>query len=57
MPGWTTTCRPTSSSGGIGWATPILAMLTGSGLFGEPQTVPDGADAQTRLLALVGRTR
>ncbi len=42
---------------GIGWATPILGMLTGSGLFGEPQTVADGADAQTRLLALVGRTR
>ena len=42
---------------GIGWATPILGMLTGSGLFGEPLTVADGADAQTRLLALVGRTR
>jgi uncharacterized protein (TIGR03086 family) len=42
---------------GIGWATPILPMLSGSGMFGQPLTVADGADAQSRLLALVGRTR
>jgi uncharacterized protein (TIGR03086 family) len=42
---------------GIGWVTPILPMLTGSGAFGEPQDVPADADAQTRLLAMVGRRR
>ena len=41
----------------IGWATPILPMLTGSGAFGEVVVVPDDADAQTRLLAMVGRRR
>jgi uncharacterized protein (TIGR03086 family) len=41
----------------IGWATPIHGMLTGSGLFGTPVAVADDADAQTRLLAMVGRTR
>ena len=41
----------------IGWATPIMPMLTGSGLFGEVQDVADDADAQTRLLAMVGRRR
>jgi uncharacterized protein (TIGR03086 family) len=42
---------------GIGWATPILGILSGSGMFGQPQPVSAGSDAQTRLLALVGRTR
>jgi len=40
-----------------GWATPIMPMLTGSGAFGEMLAVPDDADAQTRLLAMVGRRR
>jgi uncharacterized protein (TIGR03086 family) len=42
---------------GIGWVTPILPMLTASGAFGEVLEVPDDADAQTRLLAMVGRRR
>ena len=42
---------------GIGWATPILPMLTASGAFGEVIDVPADADAQTRLLAMVGRRR
>jgi len=42
---------------GIGWATPILPMLTGSGVFGEVIPVDADADSQTRLLALVGRRR
>jgi uncharacterized protein (TIGR03086 family) len=42
---------------GIEWATPIMPMLTGSGVFGEVLEVPDDADAQTRLLAMVGRRR
>jgi uncharacterized protein (TIGR03086 family) len=41
----------------IEWVTPILPMLTASGAFGEVLTVPDDADAQTRLLAMVGRRR
>src|SRR5206468_3909815 len=42
---------------GIEWATPIIPMLTGSGSFGEMLEVPDDADQQTRLLAMVGRRR
>ena len=42
---------------GIEWATPIMPMLTGSGAFGQVLDVPDDADAQTRLLAMVGRRR
>jgi uncharacterized protein (TIGR03086 family) len=42
---------------GIGWVTPILPMLTASGAFGEVLEVPDDADPQTRLLAMVGRRR
>jgi uncharacterized protein (TIGR03086 family) len=42
---------------GIGWATPLLGALTGSGMFGQPQQVPADADPQTRLLAMVGRRR
>ena len=34
---------------------PQLAMLQGSGLFGTPVEVPARADAQTRLLASLGR--
>jgi uncharacterized protein (TIGR03086 family) len=41
----------------IGWASPIQEMLTGSGLFGTPVAVADDVDQQTRLLAMVGRTR
>ena len=41
----------------VGWATPILPMLTGSGVFGEVLAVADDADQQTRLLAMVGRRR
>ena len=35
---------------------PQLPELQGSGAFGEALPVPDGADAQTRLLALLGRS-
>jgi len=41
----------------IGWVTPILPMLTASGAFGQVLEVSDDADAQTRLLAMVGRRR
>jgi uncharacterized protein (TIGR03086 family) len=34
---------------------PQAEMLASSGYFGTPQAVPDDADAQTRLLALLGR--
>jgi hypothetical protein len=34
---------------------PFEPMLGASGRFAEPVDVPDGADAQVRLLALVGR--
>jgi uncharacterized protein (TIGR03086 family) len=36
---------------------PQADMLAGSGVFGTPIDVPDGADDQTRLLGLVGRRR
>ena len=42
---------------GISWATSNAPLLTGSGLFGQPQPVSSDADPQARLLALVGRTR
>jgi uncharacterized protein (TIGR03086 family) len=35
---------------------PQLDLLKGSGMFGEEISVPDDADAQTKLLALLGRT-
>jgi hypothetical protein len=35
--------------------TPQAAMLQGSGVFGTPLDVPDDADPQTKLLALLGR--
>jgi len=34
---------------------PQLGMLAASGMFGEAVTVADDADAQTRLLAVLGR--
>ncbi|MFV0126903.1 TIGR03086 family metal-binding protein [Streptomyces sp. HMX112] len=34
---------------------PYASELAGSGLFAPPLTPPPGADAQTRLLAMVGR--
>ena len=34
---------------------PMAAMLAGSGVFAAPISVPDSADTQTRLLAMVGR--
>jgi uncharacterized protein (TIGR03086 family) len=34
---------------------PQIDMLSGSGMFGTPVDVPDGADGQTRLLAVLGR--
>jgi uncharacterized protein (TIGR03086 family) len=34
---------------------PQLDMLVGSGAFGTPLEVPDDADSQTRLLAMLGR--
>jgi uncharacterized protein (TIGR03086 family) len=34
---------------------PQAAVLRGSGMFGEDVAVADGADAQTRLLAVLGR--
>jgi uncharacterized protein (TIGR03086 family) len=34
---------------------PIQAELTASGAFGTPVEVPESADAQTRLLGLLGR--
>jgi len=42
---------------GLAYATPLVEMVAGSGIFGQPVQVQDGADPQTRLLALVGRTR
>jgi uncharacterized protein (TIGR03086 family) len=36
-------------------AEPEAAMITGSGMFGTRISVPDDADAQTRLLGLLGR--
>jgi uncharacterized protein (TIGR03086 family) len=35
---------------------PQKDLLAGSGMFGVPQDVPVGADAQTQLLAMLGRT-
>jgi uncharacterized protein (TIGR03086 family) len=35
---------------------PQADLLVGSGAFGTTHDVPDGADQQTRLLALLGRT-
>ncbi len=34
---------------------PMAADLTATGVFGQPVEVPDTADVQTRLLALLGR--
>ena len=34
---------------------PQLEMLVGSGAFGTTVDVPDDADAETRLLAVLGR--
>jgi uncharacterized protein (TIGR03086 family) len=34
---------------------PQLDMLVGSGMYGTPVDVPDDADRQTRLLAVLGR--
>jgi uncharacterized protein (TIGR03086 family) len=42
---------------GVAWATPLLPMLTGSGMFGQPVAVAADGDPQTRLLAMVGRRR
>jgi uncharacterized protein (TIGR03086 family) len=36
--------------------TPQAELLKSSGAFGEPVAVPDDADLQTRLLAVLGRT-
>jgi uncharacterized protein (TIGR03086 family) len=35
---------------------PQLDAFRGAGAFGPPAAVPDGANAQTRFLALLGRT-
>jgi uncharacterized protein (TIGR03086 family) len=35
--------------------TPQLDLLKGSGMFGEEVSVPDSADPQTKLLAVLGR--
>ncbi|MGI8774492.1 MAG: TIGR03086 family metal-binding protein [Actinomycetota bacterium] len=37
------------------WAVPIEDMLKGSGLYGEKIEAPEGADLQTKLLAVFGR--
>lgn len=37
-------------------AKPMEEMLRGSGVYGSNVSVPDDADTQTKLLALVGRT-
>ena len=37
------------------WAVPIEDVLKGSGAYGEKIEVPEGADLQTRLLAVFGR--
>ncbi|MFE9244102.1 TIGR03086 family metal-binding protein [Nocardiopsis sp. NPDC006938] len=39
----------------LAWAEENTAVLSGSSLFAERVPVGDGADAQTRLLALTGR--
>lgn len=37
------------------WALPIEDMLKGSGAYGEKVEAPEGADLQTKLLAVFGR--
>jgi len=37
------------------WAAPLEDMLKGSGAYGEKMEAPEGADAQTKLLAVYGR--
>jgi uncharacterized protein (TIGR03086 family) len=37
------------------WVQPMLAPMQGAGMFATPVDPPPGADAQTRLLALIGR--
>lgn len=37
------------------WALPIEDMLKGSGAYGEKVEAPEGADPQTKLLAVFGR--
>lgn len=39
------------------YARPMESLLRQSGAFGGHVDVPDGADVQTRLMALVGRQR
>ncbi|MGH3885323.1 MAG: TIGR03086 family metal-binding protein [Pseudonocardiaceae bacterium] len=39
----------------LGFVEPQAEQLTGSGLFARPVAVDEDADAQTRLLALLGR--
>jgi uncharacterized protein (TIGR03086 family) len=39
----------------LGFVEPQVDQLTGTGLFAPPVAVDTGADAQTRLLALLGR--
>jgi uncharacterized protein (TIGR03086 family) len=41
----------------IGWVTPVLPMYQAAGIVAPPVEVPADADAQTRLLAMVGRQR
>ncbi|MGH3852669.1 MAG: TIGR03086 family metal-binding protein [Pseudonocardiaceae bacterium] len=41
--------------GGLDFIEPHVERLAGTGLFAPPVAVSDGADAQTRLLALLGR--
>ena len=38
-----------------GWVVPMLAPMQGAGLFAAPLETAADADAQTRLLALIGR--
>ncbi|MGH3936502.1 MAG: TIGR03086 family metal-binding protein [Pseudonocardiaceae bacterium] len=40
----------------LGFIEPQIEQLAGTGLFGRPAEVSEAADAQTRLLALLGRT-
>ena len=53
--GQDTTLRPDLVDACRAVLEPQLGMLAASGMFGETVPVPDDADAQTRLLAVLGR--
>jgi uncharacterized protein (TIGR03086 family) len=54
--GQDTTIDPELAAACIDVVTPQADMLSASGMFGSPVDLPDGADAATRLLAMLGRS-